>query len=173
MQKNQNINSFSVSPSLDEYGIISQEYKSIYLSVEIKDIDVDPLQIYKLLKSENCFYMQKTLPGQSEAYETIMGLKNEKVEKISGQNPVEKIREIIKENKLSTFCSKNYNHNGLFSYFSYECFKYFDKVPKLKKDPNNLPECIIIIPELISTYHHKNKKLIISKKINKPINKNA
>ncbi len=172
MQKNQNINNYLVSPSLDEYEIISSKYKSIYLSVEIKGLNVDPLLIYKLLKSENCFYMQKTLPGQSEPYETIMGLKNNKVKKISGENPIKKLREEIKKNKLSTFCNENYDHNGLFSYFSYECFKYFDKVPELKKDPNNFPECLIIMPELISTYHHKNKKLIISKKITKPFNKN-
>jgi len=172
MQKNQNKNNYLVIPNKKEYKALSLDYKNIILSIEIPNLHIDPLIVYKLLRAENCFYMQKTLPGKDSPFETTMGLKSANVEKISGVNPIEKLRKILKKNKLTTFCNNNYDHNGLFSYFSYECFQYFDKIPKLKKDPNGCPECLIIEPELLSSYDHTNHKLVISKKIKISTNDN-
>tara|TARA_B100001029_G_scaffold151856_1_gene134588 strand:+ start:1485 stop:2894 length:1410 start_codon:yes stop_codon:yes gene_type:complete len=172
MQKNQDKDKYLVSPSKKEYEDLSLNYKNIFISLEIQNLQIDPLIIYKLLKSENCFYMQKTLPGNNKPFETIMGLKSTKIEKISGTDPIKKLRKIIEENKSMTYCDSIYDHNGLFSYFSYECFQYFDKVPKLKKDPNGCPECLIATPELISSYDHLNNKLIISKKIKTSLSNN-
>ena len=172
MQKNQYKDKYLVSPNKKEYEGLSLNYKNIFISLEIQNLQIDPLIIYKLLKSENCFYMQKTLPGNSAPFETIMGLKSTKIEKISGTDPIKKLRKIIEKNKSTTYCNSIYDHNGLFSYFSYECFQYFDKVPKLKKDPNGCPECLIATPELISSYDHLNHKLIISKKIKTSLSNN-
>ena len=172
MQKNQYKDKYLVSPDKKEYEGLSLNYKNIFISLEIQNLQIDPLIIYKLLKSENCFYMQKTLPGNSTPFETIMGLKSTKIEEINGTDPIKKLRKIIEKNKSTTYCNSIYDHNGLFSYFSYECFQYFDKVPKLKKDPNGCPECLIATPELISSYDHLNHKLIISKKIKTSLSNN-
>ena len=172
MQKNQYKDKYLVSPNKKEYEGLSLNYKNIFISLEIQNLQIDPLIIYKLLKSENCFYMQKTLPGNSTPFETIMGLKSTKIEEINGTDPIKKLRKIIEKNKSTTYCNSIYDHNGLFSYFSYECFQYFDKVPKLKKDPSGCPECLIATPELISSYDHLNHKLIISKKIKTSLSNN-
>ena len=83
-------------------------YKNIFISLEIQNLQIDPLIIYKLLRSENCFYMQKTLPGHSAPFETIMGLKSTKIEKINGTDPIKKLRRIIEENKSTTYCNNIY-----------------------------------------------------------------
>ena len=72
MQKNQYKDKYLVSPDKKEYEGLSLNYKNIFISLEIQNLQIDPLIIYKLLRSENCFYMQKTLPGHSAPFETIM-----------------------------------------------------------------------------------------------------
>ena len=84
MQKNQDKDKYLVNPNKKEYENLSLNYKNIFISLEIQNLQIDPLIIYKLLRSENCFYMQKTLPGHSAPFETIMGLKSTKIEKING-----------------------------------------------------------------------------------------
>ena len=163
MQKTQQRDNYLVTPTKKEYEIISPKYKNVFLSLKINNFDVNPLLVFRAMRSKNCFYMQKKYPGDKDPYETIMGHKISETIKISGLNPINKIRKLIENTKSSTYCDEN-KHNGFFSYFSYECFQYFDKVPRLKKDPNDCPECLVMNPEIISTYDHKEKSIVISKK---------
>jgi len=163
MQKTQQRDNYLVTPNKKEYQTISPKYQSIFLSLKINNFNLNPLIVHKIMRSEDCFYMQKTHPGEKEPYETIMGHKISEATMTNGADPIKEIRKLINKNKSLTYCSEN-KHSGLFSYFSYECFQYFDKVPKLKKDPNGCPECIILNPEIISTYDHKDKSITISKK---------
>ena len=57
MQKNQNKNNYLVIPNKKEYKALSLDYKNIILSIEIPNLHIDPLIVYKLLGAENCFYM--------------------------------------------------------------------------------------------------------------------
>ena len=163
MQKTQQIDNYLVTPIKEEYKKISPKYQNVFLSLKINNFDINPLIVFRTIRSKDCFFMQKTHPGDKEPYETIMGHKISETIKITGINPIKKIRKIIRNTKSSTYCDEN-KHNGLFSYFSYECFQYFDKVPILKKDPNDCPECLVMNPEIISTYNHNEKSIVISKK---------
>ena len=71
------------------------------------------------MRSEDCFYMQKTHPGEKEPYETIMGHKISEATMTNGADPIKEIRKLINKNKSLTIENK---YSGLFSYFSYECF---------------------------------------------------
>ena len=59
MQKNQDKDKYLVSQIKEEYKNLSLNYKNIFISLEIQNLQIDPLIIYKLLRSDNCFYTKK------------------------------------------------------------------------------------------------------------------
>ena len=118
MQKTQQIDNYLVTPIKEEYKKISPKYQNVFLSLKINNFDINPLIVFRTIRSKDCFFMQKTHPGDKEPYETIMGHKISETIKITGINPIKKIRKIIRNTKSSTYCDEN-KHNGLFSYFSF------------------------------------------------------
>ncbi len=124
MQKTQQRDNYLVTPNKKEYQTISPKYQSIFLSLKINNFNLNPLIVHKIMRSEDCFYMQKTHPGEKEPYETIMGHKISEATRTNGTNPIKEIRKLINKNKSLTYCSEN-KHSGLFSYFSYECFRAY------------------------------------------------
>ena len=106
MQKTQQRDNYLVTPNKKEYQIISPKYQSIFLSLKINNFNLNPLIVHKIMRSEDCFYMQKTHPGEKEPYETIMGHKISEATMTNGADPIKEIRKLI--NKKLDFVSKNF-----------------------------------------------------------------
>ena len=67
----------------------------------------------------------------------------------------------MRNTKSSTYCDEK--KMDFFLIFLMSVSSILIKVPRLKKDPNDCPECLVM-NRIISTYDHKQKSIVISKK---------
>ncbi len=51
---------------------------------------------------------------------------------------------------------------GLVGYFSYDCVRYFEKIPDLKPDRLNLPDIYLVLPKILIAFDHIKQKVIIN-----------
>lgn len=62
---------------------------------------------------------------------------------------------------------------GLVGYFSYDCVRYFEKIPDLKPDRLNLPDIYLVLPKILVAFDHIKQKVIINSfyfdKFDKPL----
>ncbi len=51
---------------------------------------------------------------------------------------------------------------GLVGYFSYDCIRYFEKIPDIKPDRLNLPDIYLVLPKILVAFDHLKQKVIIN-----------
>lgn len=164
MQKNQKIHNH-IFPNLNKYEKLSKEYKSVTLSTEISNFNIDGVSLFNYLSSVQKipgFIFQKIPSGGTSPYKTMIGIEIEEIIDINDTNPMIKLRKILKEQKENVYCEKNIDHVGAFGYVSYECFKYFEKTSNLKTDPLGCPESLFLIPRTIATIYHDKNAITLS-----------
>ena len=59
MQRTQQRDNYLVTLTKKEYEIISPKYKNVFLSLKINNFDINPLLVFRAMRSKDCFYMQK------------------------------------------------------------------------------------------------------------------
>lgn len=164
MQKNQKIHNH-IFPNLNKYENLSKKYKSVTLTTEISNFNFDGVSLFNYLNSTQKkpgFIFQKIPTGGSSPHKTMIGIEIEETIAINNENPMKKLREILKEQKENVFCEGNIDHVGAFGYVSYESFKYFEKISNLKTDPLGCPESLFLIPKTIATIYHDKNTLTLS-----------
>ena len=164
MQKDQKIHNH-IFPDIDKYKRLSEQYKSIVISIEIPNFNSDGVLLLSHLNSDQKspgFIFQRISSGEKHPTKTMIGIEIEKIITINNANPMTKLRKILMDQRNNIYCEETIDHIGAFGYVSYECFKYFEKTPNFKADPLGCPESLFLVPKTIATIHHDQNTLTLS-----------
>ncbi len=74
-------------------------------------------------------------------------------------NPLNVIRDLLNQHKLSPISGLPRFHGGAVGYLSYECVRYFERLPAPANDPLGLPEAIFLFTDTLLVFDHLQHKI--------------
>ncbi len=159
---------------------IEKGYQLIPISKVIKNLELDPIEVYEDLSDKPKSYLFESLEGQKDwSRYTIIGLpsedyievfqnqirvfgNNQLIDKVTIEDPIKWIEDYHKSFKVLQNPHLPQFQGGLVGYFGFDAIKYFEPSIKfaVQKDTMKTPDICLII----------SKQLLIFDKINDEIN---
>ena len=102
MQKDQKIHNH-IFPDIDKYKRLSEQYKSIVISIEIPNFNSDGVLLLSHLNSDQKspgFIFQRISSGEKHPTKTMIGIEIEKIITINNTNPMTKLRKILMDQSM-------------------------------------------------------------------------
>ena len=158
-----------ISPDINKLKELSKNYNLIPIFKEIRADFETPISLFIklggniLLESveQGSNVGRYSIIGVGKKYEFIFYGKQitinkyeldriEKTQKFERDNPLETIKEFLKNNKVAELEGLPPFYGGLIGYLGYEIIQYFEKIPI--KEGYDYPDGILIIPEVIFVF---------------------
>jgi anthranilate synthase component 1 len=79
----------------------------------------------------------------------------------SPEGPLDKIKQIIKQYKFVTVEGLPRFCGGLVGYMSYDCVRFFEKIPDANRDDLKLYDCVFVLTDTILIFDHVSHKIKI------------
>ena len=101
MQKDQKIHNH-IFTDIDKYKRLSEQYKSIVISIEIPNFNSDGVLLLSHLNSDQKspgFIFQRISSGEKHPTKTMIGIEIEKIITINNANPMTKLRKILMDQR--------------------------------------------------------------------------
>jgi len=151
-------------PTLDE---VRQLKKYGNLVPVCRDIQADletPVSAYlKIARGNYSFLLESVEGGERLARYSFIGTEPSLVLRTGNENPVDPLNLVEKKfaqlRPVSTVDLPRF-HGGMVGYLSYEVVNYFEKLPCLDRDPQGLPESVLMVctdagryPACFRSYH--------------------
>ena len=74
-------------------------------------------------------------------------------------NPMDLVRQLVGQSRLVAVNGLPRFHGGAVGYLSYECSRYFERLPAPTNDPINLPEATLLFTDTILVFDHIQHKI--------------
>ena len=145
------------------------------------DIHTPVSALLKLKKEKYIFLFESVEKGSQKGRYSVIGLHPDliweckdnictfqdfnysKKKKILKKKPLDSLKNLFNENKLTLPFSIPSIATGLFGYMGYEMIQHFENVNLNKKNNLNLPDSIFIRPSITLVFDNVNDKILITK----------
>ena len=150
-------------PTLDE---VRQLKKYGNLVPVCRDIQADletPVSAYlKIARGNYSFLLESVEGGERLARYSFIGTEPSLVLRTGNENPVDPLNLVEKKfaqlRPVSTVDLPRF-HGGMVGYLSYEVVNYFEKLPCLDRDPQGLPESVLMLADTLLVFDHITHKI--------------
>ncbi len=145
-------------PTLEE---VRQLKKYGNLVPVCRDIQADletPVSAYlKIARGNYSFLLESVEGGERLARYSFIGAEPSLVLRTGNDNPVDPLN--LVENKFAQLSPVSIVdlprfHGGMVGYLSYEVAHYFEKLPYLDRDPQGLPESVLMLADTLLVFDH-------------------
>ncbi len=150
-------------PTLEE---VRQLKKYGNLVPVCRDIQADletPVSAYlKIARGNYSFLLESVEGGERLARYSFIGTEPSLVLMTGNENPVDPLnlveRELAQFRPVSIANLPRF-HGGMVGYLSYEVARYFERLPCLDKDPQRLPESVLMLADTLLVFDHVAHKI--------------
>ena len=163
-----------VIPNIKNFlkSFISKKYNRICVWKEITADLENPITAYlKLIKkSKNNFLLESVVGGSTRGRYSIIGIESDKIikcEKLNDQSLIN-LKKEISSIKTCTFGNLPPMVSSYVGYMGYDFIRYYENLPKQKKDTIKIPYAIFIRTSLVAVFDNLKNTISIVNTITKP-----
>ena len=153
----------------------------LFLSFFAADVHTPVSALVKLKNEKYTFLFESVEKGSQKGRYSVIGLKPDLIweckdnkcnlkdlnfsnkKKPIKKHPLESLKQLMNNNKLTLSPNLPSISSGLFGYMGYEMIQHFENIKLEKKNHLNLPDSIFIRPSITLVFDNVNDKLIITK----------
>jgi len=177
-------------PSLDEFMKLAKQGNVIPVYKEINaDLDTPVSAFYKIKKNNYTFLLESVEGQEKIARFSFLGsnpslvFKNKgnsiqiinpaggKIKKIQSDNPLDEIKNIMKDFRAVAVKGLPRFSGGLVGFMGYDFVRFFEEIPNKNPDELKLPDSVFILTDSILVFDHVNHTIKIVNNIILPQNK--
>ena len=166
-----------ITPNIKDFSkkIKSNKYKRFCLWKEISADLETPITAYlKLIKKKkNNFLLESIEGGTRRGRYSIIGIESDKILKCTtiDKKSLRTLKKEISSLKTCTFGDLPPMVSSYVGYMGYDFIRFYEKLPKQKKDPINIPYAFFTRTSLVAVFDNLRNTISIVNTITKPKNK--
>jgi len=150
-------------PKLEEVRQLKRYGNLVPVCREIQADLETPVSAYlKIARGNYSFLLESVEGGERLARYSFIGTQPSLVLRTGKENPVDPLQLVEKE--FSQFHPVSITnlprfHGGMVGYLSYEVARYFERLPSPDKDPQGLPESVLMLADTLLVFDHLTHKI--------------
>jgi len=150
-------------PKLEEVHQLKRYGNLVPVCREIQADLETPVSAYlKIARGNYSFLLESVEGGERLARYSFIGTEPSLVLRTVNENPVDPLHLVEKEfgqfRPVSTADLPRF-HGGMVGYLSYEVARYFERLPSPDKDPQGLPESVLMLADTLLVFDHLTHKI--------------